>query len=711
MIAWSPVDSDDSPVPDAIILGDVNVSSDEFQLVKGAGASQNGRTSTFLFYASGSSTRVIHPDSVPKLLTPKTALPTTPYEDFVLSRIDSKRSVRDIQKTSGLEPQEIVVTMLTLLDKGAIEVPTRPLPKAEEAEVPGRRVTSKVQAMPSAKEERSPTRAQLARKRRLRRRATSDLPTVQSAKKSGARQARRSRQKTPPPEQRVDSAEHTDEATRVLKSAPSAPAFPPLPSQPDLEPPSARISSGAIPEDFEDLPEVSSFAELNEDPTVGATPLVSAVDDDSSFEDDLDDVWSTGPASSVDASFLIESEVPEEAPDERATGDLEAATEMAIAAEDELHPPTLESGESQPPPIPEDVTEIPHLSEDLPDDGILPRSVLLPPEPPPLPLDEEPEPPPKRPQTPPVPLDPAFLIEVPGRRSTSAPTPASAAPAISAAPGSSAAQSKSSDALKEERKKALAAMLKRGPIQERDRRRASKSPEPEAAQEAPAPEAKAPKPPKASKAAPKAAAKAAPVSEPVPDTVPPPSPSKPTKRRAEGVDSYRMVKAEKLFEQALKDKAEGNLVSARMNMKLALTFDPTNELFEKALSEISKSPDAQVSSKGPTGRSKARELYDAATEAEQHGDVDRAIELLEQAIERSKQAPFYNRLGVLLAMKKRRYMEAQALISQALELMPNNATYEKNLQKILSMAAAADVRPSNASNKKGGLLGFLGRRK
>ncbi|MCB9655364.1 MAG: tetratricopeptide repeat protein [Deltaproteobacteria bacterium] len=166
------------------------------------------------------------------------------------------------------------------------------------------------------------------------------------------------------------------------------------------------------------------------------------------------------------------------------------------------------------------------------------------------------------------------------------------------------------------------------------------------------------------------------------------------------VDSVRAMKAAKLFEQALKDRAEGNVISARMNMKLAITFDPTNPLYQDAFDNISKNPDAMP--KGSSGpRSKARECYDKATEAENAGDVDQAIEYLEAAVAESRQAAFLNRLGVILAMKKREFSRAQTLIEEAIELAPGNETYARNLQKILSSAATHGQRAAPPADSPG----------
>jgi tetratricopeptide (TPR) repeat protein len=156
----------------------------------------------------------------------------------------------------------------------------------------------------------------------------------------------------------------------------------------------------------------------------------------------------------------------------------------------------------------------------------------------------------------------------------------------------------------------------------------------------------------------------------------------------------------------LKDKAAGNLVSAKMNLKLALTFDPTNQMFHRAIEQISKNSPEQAASR-------AKMFYDKATTAERLGDVDGAIEYLEQALAEAKDAAYFNRLGVLLATKKHEFQRAQELLEEALRRSPGNATYEQNMGKILQLAAKASVesREDGRGAKKKGLLGFLGRKK
>jgi tetratricopeptide (TPR) repeat protein len=161
-----------------------------------------------------------------------------------------------------------------------------------------------------------------------------------------------------------------------------------------------------------------------------------------------------------------------------------------------------------------------------------------------------------------------------------------------------------------------------------------------------------------------------------------------------------MSKAAKLFDEALRDRRDGNLVSARMNMKLALTFDPSNPLYQQSFEELSRV--------APSGNStsRAREFYDAATVAEREGRIDEAIDFLERALKESKEPAVYNRLGVLLAMKKGEYVRAQQLVETALALSPGNATYDHNLGKILQMAAVS-AHGKDKEDKKAGNSGVL----
>lgn len=668
LIAWPKPEQEDS-VPDAVILGNVSVAEGEFAVVHGAGAGEGGRTSTFLYYAAGSTTRVVHPDAVPRLSEADTTLPRTPYEDFILSCIDGRRTVREIQKTSGLAPQEVAVTLLTLLDKNAVVIVG---PNGHDG---------------------ATRRPQRERRRKTSLRAATPPP-------SQPRPAPRptpTRQPSPPPVFPKDPDDDNEllqtqslDRSAVIARQPEVqlpPDFDDLPSVSDYEDAEPSLEDSVTSEPRlpstsarSPTPEWEPTQALGEDPTVAPRKRLKS---------SLSDVWSESSVSADDAGGLIEREEPEEdeaddrplvQPSELDEDDAEEATaEVEIpdepiraraALQANLPPPSV-TGAKSPAPV------------GLPSAQAQKRGT-------PLPSLLEPSGPiAVKPPSHPALLDPAFLEEVPPSLVTKAPSNPLQSPEITGTPriapvGKSTAQVEDV-ATKEAKKRALAAAVKRGPIQEklsgvsRLEKRGPDTLPPEPLSEA----------------------KEGPKSDPR---------DKPLKN-AEPVDNARMLKAQKLFEQALKDKAEGNLVSARMNMKLALTFDPSNPLYNQAFEDLNKNPDAKPKGVGSGALEKARELYNAATEAENSGNVDRAIELLERAIEESKQAAFYNRLGVILAMKKHSFVRAQELIERAIELAPGNNAYEKNLQKILSMAATISVNKDQAGGKKGGILGFLGRKK
>lgn len=625
IVAWDPRPEEPAPeAPEAMILGEVDVSAKDFSVVQGPSAGGGGRMSTFLFYTSGVTSRILHPEAVPALTKKESVTPHTPYEDFILSCIDGKRSVREIQRASGLAPQEVVITLLTLLDKGAIRVETV----------------------------------------------------------GGAA-----------PKENTGDVEQTDD--------------------------------GYIPEplskQIEDLPSVTDFEEVSDEEselegTVEGDAFADELPVENNKDDDNNELLQTHDlARTHDQNFGAnidededESNIPVVKPSELDEGDSEMITDHTM-----LPMPSMPAVAPMMPSLSELRTEEDREQRKVPDL----RRVSLPPPPPPaekLPAleeeeeeeDSDPTPPPRvqaapvaatplprvAPTPPPL-LDMEFLVEVPKseRKVAPAPQPAPAA--------------------------------KRAPIEERDRRKGG----------LPAPARPAPATPSAEKVdlpAPKLAPlPVAKREEPAPLKIPEPEPVKPATpepapapaakadpakkptidKKLTPVDGVRMAKAAKLFEEALKDKAEGNLVSARMNMKLALTFDPSNELYVQAFDELSKGAGANATPSKM--KSRARELYDQATRAEELGEVDQAIELLEKALQEAKEAMYYNRLGVLLAMKKKQFLRAQELIETALKIAPGNQTYQHNLGKVLSMAAAYEVDDRHSGGKKGGILGFLGRKK
>lgn len=619
LVAWQPM----ADPPEAMILGDVDVSEKEFNVVQGPGVERGGRTSTFLFYTSGATSRIMHPDAIPHATQKDATIPRTPYEDFILSCIDGKRSVRSIQRASGLAPQEVVITLLTLLDKGVILVDAgasglrgAPLPERAPIEPNVQTIAPPGGAVPESDIEELPS--------------VSDFQELEENVETAF-------------EEDAPTAElfHADISLKPpIDHARTESKPPSLPMQPPPLP--TRIAAPPLPR-----PRPPSPSSANAD------ELIEQEDDLPVMPSDLDAsdsemITDHAPAAATRALSRM-SEHPSRAPSPPKSGSKLKASPRRRQ--------TSRTASPAPSPAP----------------AALRPATQAPPTPPsPVALKK----PPAKGTTPPPQLDPEFLVEV---------QPSVVAPAPDPRPPARADQ-----------RRVLEKAVKRAPIEERDRRRV------------------APRAAKIKAAAPEPAAPAPPASPAPPSPAPAVAPKRPTPNahlevKPSANDAIRIAKAKKLFEEALKDRGEGNVLSARMNMKLALTFDPGNEIYAEAFDELSKMPAANS---GPSTKSRARELYDLATQREEAGEVDEAIDLLEKAISESKEPAFYNRLGVILAMKKRDYDRAQEMIQIALQLAPGNATYQHNQGKILSMAAAQEVESrSHGASKKGGLLGFLGRKK
>lgn len=168
-------------------------------------------------------------------------------------------------------------------------------------------------------------------------------------------------------------------------------------------------------------------------------------------------------------------------------------------------------------------------------------------------------------------------------------------------------------------------------------------------------------------------------------TVPPPSKAP----GAQGSNTaYRQLgRAARIFEQALKDAAEGNFTSARMNAKLAAINDPTEPRYSAILKEWDDE-EARALKNGHQRlqkKSKEIELFEAAQEAEGRGDFEEAVQLLEAALKiKPNFAQIWNRLGVVQATRLKRYDRALECVQRAMELDPSNAAYMNNLGKVIA---------------------------
>lgn len=193
------------------------------------------------------------------------------------------------------------------------------------------------------------------------------------------------------------------------------------------------------------------------------------------------------------------------------------------------------------------------------------------------------------------------------------------------------------------------------------------------------------------------------IAEPPPMAEPPPAePEKPRVVRTATTPWGR--KAEDLYEQALKDRDEGNLVSAQMNIKLALTFDKKNATFHKTLKKIEEEIKASGLGDAADREEQAKGFYKQATDKEELGDIDGAIELLEKAIAYSKQARFMNRLGVIIAMSQGDLEAGRKWIEDAIALSPRSQLYKKNLIKV-----DRAIERKKKKDKRKSLLGFFAR--
>lgn len=98
-------------------------------------------------------------------------------------------------------------------------------------------------------------------------------------------------------------------------------------------------------------------------------------------------------------------------------------------------------------------------------------------------------------------------------------------------------------------------------------------------------------------------------------------------------------------------------------------------------------------------------LLKLAMQKEEAGLYDDAVRLLQKAIEVNPEAAvLYNRLGVVLATRKRDYTAAAAALFKACELEPNNDTYMSNLAKVAERSEAERAEEAATRASFGGLF-------
>lgn len=163
-----------------------------------------------------------------------------------------------------------------------------------------------------------------------------------------------------------------------------------------------------------------------------------------------------------------------------------------------------------------------------------------------------------------------------------------------------------------------------------------------------------------------------------------PAPEKPDRPK---VGTKQQAKAKDLYEAARRDQAAGNFVSARMNLKLAVAFDPENATYQALFKALIAAPEAPTPTSPRPAHGAAAKLYEEAERAEAKGEIDRTVRLLERALLASREAVILNRLGVILATRKHELLRAQRLLEEAIEQDSSNPAYVHNLSKVLTAAA------------------------
>jgi tetratricopeptide (TPR) repeat protein len=736
-------DDDSLEFADAMILGEANIEQDAFEMIEGTHVDDMGNTNSFLLYASGATTRGLSPVSVPLLVenTESSGLPLTPYERFLLDIIDGLKTVRDIQTNCGLDHQEIMTTLLTLLDKKLI---TFSDPKADKSDQGSNKRPVRIDRNVSVLEEEIPRNLVPAldtiatpapniasSPALLRARGVSssngDQDTVEMS--LNLAKALTSRRKIKPipsfPDER-NSADSTEDLTAEVATYHG------------LEDEIGATQSGDIVKKA-DGPLNQEYAPLHaalpdhtslDDAAFDAAPLDAALPDHTSLDAEPFDQTSLESASLESASiesasqrtplpkmpaaitelsdnYIVSVPKPGVAPSNFDFGEDEEELSLSLGLPDDhnadlghrLDRPFSEldldlddqdGRDDLPEKSMSKIGNIKNANSDMFNDAVefamneladelSIQQVSKKPDFDAEDNDDELE------------LSDAFLSLEKKLRAEKLNTPAKTMNKQESATGTPAPLRLGSQFLKaipapqqpsqpgpaesgSQRTAQKPFSRQRGIIKEVDRRKVpktaiepDKSPEPHRLQT---------------------------------------NRIKPANRRP-APSGHGLAKADRLFREAISDKAGGNFVSARMNIKLALSFDPDNSLYKETLNNLQQN--IESSSQRPN---QAMEYYQQATEAEKAGNVDDAIEYLYKALGFAKDPPIYNRLGVLLAMKKMEFGEARKMIETAIARDPSNATFQHNLKKVLTMQASVDVDARNTKPKlKKGLLGFLSRKK
>ena len=154
---------------------------------------------------------------------------------------------------------------------------------------------------------------------------------------------------------------------------------------------------------------------------------------------------------------------------------------------------------------------------------------------------------------------------------------------------------------------------------------------------------------------------------------------------ADGIVRLSLLsKAEQLARAAQRDRRTGSVLSARMNLLLAMALAPDEPSYPRALEELSA---RAAGPSGASGGTPAEQRYEQARRFEAAGQYAQAIVQLRAAIELEERGAYYHRLGVLLAVHQRERVLGERMLRRATELEPENRQYVQSLAKIISADA------------------------
>jgi len=173
-----------------------------------------------------------------------------------------------------------------------------------------------------------------------------------------------------------------------------------------------------------------------------------------------------------------------------------------------------------------------------------------------------------------------------------------------------------------------------------------------------------------------------------------------TQQKGMMTDAQRQ--AEKFFKGALIEKDKGNFNSARINLKLAVQYDPANAKYKEALEGLDQEEEKE----------RAELEYKSGRDAQKEGDLASALTHYKRALGQGYEDPdLYHKMGELTMELDRNFAKARTMILKAIDMKAGVADYHMTLARAykgLGQKAAAmmqlqkvlDIEPKNKIAQK-----------